>query len=157
MCISFYFDSLSLSGCTKQSLRLQGGANIKGEESDHHNTTLHFCNLKNTIIIIMMLGKRNRPPFRRTTSMTGITVDVGSGMEDGQPPAVEGQATAVPNGGYDHRSMAMVSPRYYGGRTTSGDIETPSFLTTCSLCNRRLAPCRDIFMYRYNLSSFSLP
>nr|GMC96725.1 FCS-Like Zinc finger 5-like [Ipomoea batatas] len=80
--------------------------------------------------------------------MTGITVDVGSGMEDGQPPAVEGQATAVPNGGYDHRSMAMVSPRYYGGRTTSGDIETPSFLTTCSLCNRRLAPCRDIFMYR---------
>nr|GMC98898.1 FCS-Like Zinc finger 5-like [Ipomoea batatas] len=96
----------------------------------------------------MMLGKRNRPPFRRTTSMTGITVDVGSGMEDGQPPAVEGQATAVPNGGYDHRSMAMVSPRYYGGRTTSGDIETPSFLTTCSLCNRRLAPCRDIFMYR---------
>nr|GLL26089.1 uncharacterized protein LOC109177822 [Ipomoea trifida] len=96
----------------------------------------------------MMLGKRNRPPFRRTTSMTGITVDVGSGMEDGQPPAVEGQATAVPNGGYDHRSMAMVSPRYYGGRTTSGDIETPSFLTSCSLCNRRLAPCRDIFMYR---------
>ncbi|XP_019182839.1 PREDICTED: uncharacterized protein LOC109177822 [Ipomoea nil] len=102
----------------------------------------------------MMLGKQSRPPFRRTTSMTGITVDVGSGMEDGQPPAVEGQATAVPNG-YDHRSMAaMVSPRYYGGRTTtmtSGDgyhIETPSFLTTCSLCNRRLAPCRDIFMYR---------
>nr|GME15880.1 FCS-Like Zinc finger 5-like [Ipomoea batatas] len=109
-----------------------------------------------------MLGKQSRPPFRRTTSMTGITVDVGSGMEDVQPPAVEGQVMAVPNGGYDRRSMAMVSPRYYGGRTatTSGDcyhIETPSFLTTCSLCNRRLAPCRDIFMYRYNLSSFSLP
>ncbi|VFQ70154.1 unnamed protein product [Cuscuta campestris] len=76
-----------------------------------------------------MLGKRRSASFRRTTSMRGITVDGGSEAEHGQPPE-------------EHAG---------GGKTAAGEgghIETPNFLRTCGLCNRRLVPCRDIFMYR---------
>lgn len=45
-------------------------------------------------------------------------------------------------------SSAVVSPRNH--RKNSADfMETASFLRVCGLCNRRLVPGRDIYMYRY--------
>nr|XP_033509815.1 FCS-Like Zinc finger 5-like isoform X4 [Nicotiana tomentosiformis] len=118
----------------------------------------------------MMLGKRGRPPMRRTTSMTGITVDIGTGTGSEQEPSdyrpkvivdhhdqFKGSSekqvmmSSTTAGGYDHQYFmaAMVSPRYQ--RRISGEgfqTETANFLRTCGLCNRRLAPGRDIYMYR---------
>lgn len=87
----------------------------------------------------LMLGKRGRPTFRRTTSMSGITVDVES-MEAAPPPPL-----AMIGGEFDH----MLSPRNLR-KNYSGDshVETADFLRSCGLCNRRLAPGRDIYMYR---------
>ena len=100
--------------------------------------------------------------------MTGITVDVGAGnmaMDapaslDPQNPITSGDH-GVPEGhvmvgpsAYDHRLTApmLLSPRYFR-RDPSADhhqpLETANFLRTCGLCNRRLAPGRDIYMYRY--------
>ncbi|KAL3527778.1 hypothetical protein ACH5RR_012434 [Cinchona calisaya] len=100
-----------------------------------------------------MLGKRARAPMRRTTSMTGITVD-DVNMEAPPPLDPQNQISnfeGVPQGhvmmgpGMEHhRSTPMLSPRYYW--RDSGDHD--HFLTTCGLCNRRLASGRDIYMYR---------
>nr|XP_033509814.1 FCS-Like Zinc finger 5-like isoform X3 [Nicotiana tomentosiformis] len=121
----------------------------------------------------MMLGKRGRPPMRRTTSMTGITVDIGTGTGSEQEPSdyrpkvivdhhdqFKGSSekqvmmSSTTAGGYDHQYFmaAMVSPRYQ--RRISGEgfqTETANFLRTCGLCNRRLAPGRDIYMYRSSI------
>ncbi|KAF7130097.1 hypothetical protein RHSIM_Rhsim10G0158000 [Rhododendron simsii] len=89
----------------------------------------------------MLLGKRGRGPMKRTTSMTGINVD----LADDEPSdsvmnvAVE---TASPNW-RDHK-------RSSGGEgDNSMVVETAPFLRACGLCNRRLRPSQDIFMYRY--------
>ncbi|KAL0395625.1 UNVERIFIED_CONTAM: FCS-Like Zinc finger 5 [Sesamum calycinum] len=89
----------------------------------------------------MMLGKRGRPTFRRTTSMTGISFDV----EAPPPPPLGGL--------YDHM---MLSPRYFRRNDSSGDAVTADFLRSCGLCNRRLAPGRDIYMYRGDTAFCSL-
>ncbi|XP_052196832.1 FCS-Like Zinc finger 7-like [Diospyros lotus] len=109
----------------------------------------------------MLLGKRARGPMRRTTSMTGINMEA-SGPSD--PPenhlAMNGSdagdadaSMSVVVGGLDHgRLMAMVSPRYQRPSPAGGDsgfaMETAPFLLRCGLCGRRLAPSRDIYMYR---------
>ncbi|TMW85593.1 hypothetical protein EJD97_022876 [Solanum chilense] len=102
-----------------------------------------------------MLGKRGRPPMRRTTSMTGITVDVGTGTEsepsDCNKPKImvdEIKSSSVIMGGYSS-VPAMVSPRYQ--RRISGEgfeRERANFLRICGRCNRRLINGRDIYMYR---------
>lgn len=114
-----------------------------------------------------MLGKRSRQPIKRTTSMTGITVDV-SDAEDvvdhhhqdpiisHLPPPQIHPMHESPDGNsrYDHRFLAMVSPRNPASFTNrivdSSTTDTASFLRACWLCNRRLAPGRDIYMYRYS-------
>lgn len=132
----------------------------------------------------MLLGKRPRPPMKRTTSMTGITMDPSvfepqessdhhdddynqhgiavdsEGYSLSLPPSDQNMdmnldtMNFVPNSnGHDHRLLAMVSPRATKStilRRNSGDfIETSHFLHTCGLCQRRLPPGRDIYMYRY--------
>lgn len=139
----------------------------------------------------MLLGKRPRPPIKRTTSMTGITVDITNVESDGPsdhhhrqqqqqqqhqsaPAAAAAPHHQMMNFGYDDNNnfmydhqpffAAMVSPRnnYQQqqrstiGRSSNELIETAHFLRTCGLCNRRLAPGKDIYMYRY-VSSISLP
>ncbi|CAK9174472.1 unnamed protein product [Ilex paraguariensis] len=118
-----------------------------------------------------MLGKRRRPPMiRRTTSMTGITVD----MPDVEaPPSLDHrdmiigdvkkkldgpdlERTMVGPSEYNHRSMALLSPRYHIKGSGDYSTETAHFLRTCGLCNRRLAPGRDIFMYRGDTAFCSL-
>ncbi|KAF2293073.1 hypothetical protein GH714_036110 [Hevea brasiliensis] len=138
----------------------------------------------------MLLGKRPRPPIRRTTSMTGITVDLANvdapetpSSDDithnhqmiGDPHhALVGPEEAClnyynnyydisgfdgnVNGLYDQRFLAaMVSPRN-NQRTSSGSnfLETAHFLRTCGLCKRRLAPGKDIYMYRGDTAFCSL-
>ncbi|XP_059631413.1 FCS-Like Zinc finger 6 [Cornus florida] len=101
----------------------------------------------------MSLGKRPRPPIKRTTSMTEFTLDLDNigGVTSPQPsdphnPFKSGPLR--PTDGSDQRFWnATVSPRNH--RRSSADFtQTPNFLRTCSLCKRRLVPGRDIYMYR---------
>ncbi|XP_062098786.1 FCS-Like Zinc finger 5-like [Humulus lupulus] len=121
----------------------------------------------------MLLGKRPRPPIKRTTSMTGITVDLTS-EEAPQPsdpqipiPNLEQSsghdATHNNNNaymnfgtkGYQDSFLSILSPRLH--RRNSADfIETAHFLRTCGLCKRRLASGRDIYMYMGDTAFCSL-
>ncbi|GLT43981.1 hypothetical protein SLA2020_179010 [Shorea laevis] len=114
----------------------------------------------------MLLGKRPRPPIRRTTSTTGLTVDLSDVEATNQPsdahpmqatPLVPGDGPPPVNlnSGYDQQFLAMVSPREYRG-SSSDFTETPHFLRSCGLCKRRLTPSRDIYMYRGDTAFCSL-
>ncbi|OIT29596.1 PREDICTED: uncharacterized protein LOC109211149 [Nicotiana attenuata] len=98
----------------------------------------------------MILGKMGRrPSMNRTTSMTGIAVDV---VNAGEPEPSDVVDEFKVNG-YDHNnqnSIAIVLPKYHQRSSSVGFQieETAHFLKTCGLCNRRLAPGRDIYMYR---------
>ncbi|KAL2551411.1 hypothetical protein Fot_05030 [Forsythia ovata] len=108
-----------------------------------------------------MLGKRGRPPFRKTTSMSEINTSVGD-----IPPPLEPQNPMIGGGfgdvivgpsAYNEGSMAMMSPgKYMRDSCDSAAVETADFLRTCGLCNRRLPPGRDIYMYRGDAAFCSL-
>ncbi|KAL5556371.1 hypothetical protein UlMin_038607 [Ulmus minor] len=109
-----------------------------------------------------MLGKRPRPPIKRTTSMTGITVDL-TNEGEGEPFDLldhhHGVAPPPPPAlGVDYQNpqlLSMISPRNH--RRNSGDfVETAHFLRTCGLCRRRLASGRDIYMYKGDTAFCSL-
>ncbi|MBA0625824.1 hypothetical protein Godav_003581 [Gossypium davidsonii] len=127
----------------------------------------------------MLLGKRPRPPMKRTTSMTEITFDLNTTTAtNAEPPpsdphnpfnnypkqaspfggAAPSVAVAGSGGGLeglDQRLLATVSPRVH--RRHSADfMETPHFLRSCGLCRRRLVPGRDIYMYRGDTAFCSL-
>nr|GMC54598.1 FCS-Like Zinc finger 6-like [Ipomoea batatas] len=89
----------------------------------------------------MLLGKRPRPPMKRTTSMTEFTLDLNAGAGAGSVQT--SQAVAAVD---QHlTSAATVSARPH--RRKSADfVETAHFLRACSLCKRRLIPGRDIYM-----------
>lgn len=102
----------------------------------------------------MLLGKRSRPPIKRTTSMTEITVDLSNNNTDATSPPSNARGGSKENStkthpdGFDPRYLSTVSPR--NPRRSSADfLETAPFLRACGLCNRRLGPGRDIYMYRY--------
>ncbi|OVA14629.1 Protein of unknown function DUF581 [Macleaya cordata] len=117
----------------------------------------------------MLLGKRPRPSMRRTTSMTGLTVDqsnveAASGPTDPHnlinrdrqrqvgPDVFLARRNTVGGGegsdGFDQRFMSNTVPSPRNHRRNSGDfvVETAHFLRACGLCKRRLVPGRDIFM-----------
>jgi len=99
----------------------------------------------------MSLGKRPRPPIKRTTSMTEFTLDLNNigGVTSPQPsdPFKVGPLRPTTDGSDQRLLNATVSPRNH--RRNSADFtQTPNFLRTCFLCKRRLAPARDIYMYR---------
>ncbi|KAI3981064.1 hypothetical protein MKX01_032204 [Papaver californicum] len=101
----------------------------------------------------MMLGKRPRAPavFRRTTSITEFTID----LLDVEPDDVN-------NNNYltvDQRVLSTISPRNYTNLRSplsNSSAQTSHFLRACGLCNRRLAPGRDIYMYRGDTAFCSL-
>ncbi|KAG8076325.1 hypothetical protein GUJ93_ZPchr0006g43552 [Zizania palustris] len=90
------------------------------------------------------LGKRHRSnsSLRRTTSTSRFAVAEGEGEEEqGRQPAraARGGGSAAPALGWG----AMQ-------RRHSGDFavaETAAFLKACGICNRRLGPGRDTFIY----------
>ncbi|CAE5964520.1 unnamed protein product [Arabidopsis arenosa] len=108
----------------------------------------------------MLLGKRQRPPINRTTSLSEIKFDLNLPSESepsnqqNNPTVVSpyGQAVTAAvdqNRGFlDQRLLSMVSPR--GNlRRHSGDFsDAGHFLRSCSRCERLLVPGRDIYMYR---------
>ncbi|XP_061351140.1 FCS-Like Zinc finger 5-like [Gastrolobium bilobum] len=125
----------------------------------------------------MLLGKRPRPPMKRTTSMSEITLDLNkvADVVDSSNP-LKGQRSGGVGadgswskqtcggvgvgGGYNNgldQSMvlATVSPKIQR-RHSSDLLETPEFLRACSLCKRRLVPGRDIYMYRGDSAFCSL-
>ncbi|GAB4839532.1 hypothetical protein Ancab_029058 [Ancistrocladus abbreviatus] len=100
----------------------------------------------------MLLGKRPRHPMiKRTVSMTGLTLDPSGGGRAGDSlhPADQERPFALGgSGGLDRTILATVSPRAPHRRNyTDFVVESSSFLRACSLCNRRLVPGRDIYMY----------
>ncbi|EOA35829.1 hypothetical protein CARUB_v10021070mg [Capsella rubella] len=110
----------------------------------------------------MLLGKRQRPPINRTTSLSEIKFDLNLPSEsepsDQQNPTAVGPyvsngqlvtPAADQNRGFlDQRLLSMVSPRG-NPRRHSGDFsDAGHFLRSCSLCERLLVPGRDIYMYR---------
>ncbi|GKA48380.1 FCS-Like zinc finger 6-like protein [Tanacetum coccineum] len=102
----------------------------------------------------MILGKRPRPPIKRTTSMTEFTLELnhtgvvaggGGGLEiiNSQQQQQQQQPTYDPF----KTNQPTVSPRNH--RRNSADyMEENHFLTACHFCKRRLITGRDIFMYR---------
>lgn len=129
----------------------------------------------------MLLGKRPRPPMKRTTSLTEITFDLSTNEEMiGYQPSdphnpFKGQQIRQPAGnpvnghldGLDQRFLQahhphphphnMVSSHRINHRRNSADLgETSHFLRSCSLCRRRLVPSRDIYMYRGDSAFCSL-
>ncbi|KAL5992317.1 hypothetical protein ACLOJK_013233 [Asimina triloba] len=115
----------------------------------------------------MLLGKRPRPPMRRTTSMKELSVDL-SGIEpqssDQRGHGHHKTGSDGTGGGSGRRQAAdgvsyvpaSVSPKA-GHRGNSGDfVETAPFLRACGLCRRRLAHGRDIYMYKGDTAFCSL-
>ncbi|KAL9253009.1 FCS-Like Zinc finger 5-like protein [Drosera capensis] len=94
------------------------------------------------------LGKRTRKePIKRTTSVSEFNFDAIIPLPDRNrvPFLLEGS-------GSDPAVAVLVSPKFIG-RRKSCELVAPesfseSFLRACSLCNRRLVPGRDIYMYR---------
>lgn len=97
----------------------------------------------------MLIGNRQ---MQRKPSMPRITIEVDDNHTAGQDSDV---SMAVVDGGdnYDQRFFAMLSPRNHT-RTERKDwgkstLPSSSFLGSCGFCKRRLAPGRDIYMYKY--------
>ncbi|KAJ4746093.1 hypothetical protein LUZ62_080498 [Rhynchospora pubera] len=110
----------------------------------------------------MMLGKRQRPPMRRTTSMSGFSMDeVFADGDESNPSENQNGYMAEPQPNWLRHmgpSRSLDLPRGTH-RRNSGDfatMEAASFLKACGMCKRRLAPGRDIFMYRGEIAYCSM-
>ncbi|RRT56982.1 hypothetical protein B296_00019030 [Ensete ventricosum] len=126
----------------------------------------------------MLLGKRPRPPMRRTTSSSEFAASVLFDVEPPEPFAQDGigsrhleswqgaaeVAQRTAGNGADWRAArymgSMLSPRGGVHRRNSGDFDaaarTAPFLRACGLCGRRLGPGRDAYMYRGEVAFCSL-
>ncbi|XP_065875891.1 FCS-Like Zinc finger 7-like [Euphorbia lathyris] len=114
----------------------------------------------------MLLGKR---PMRRTTSMTGITIDIPNSSDHFTDPHHQplpfpnfnnNNLIPVPhnnntsnwsNNSINHRQVDVQNRRFLAGMVSPTNIHrrnSDEFLTTCGLCKRRLAAGKDIYMYR---------
>ncbi|KAL0699845.1 hypothetical protein Bca4012_055967 [Brassica carinata] len=113
----------------------------------------------------MLLGKRQRPQIKRTTSLSEIKFDLNLPSQPEEPSdhqvqmlsTQKGKFVTVDSGGprvhhglVDQRLLARVSPtgtqrRHSADYSTHAGVE---FLRSCSLCKRLLVPNRDIYMYR---------
>lgn len=120
----------------------------------------------------MLLGKRTRPPMKRTTSMTEFTLDLNLNPDPNSSPI-----SVNYNNPFDPRNpFTPISPSNtqqqqldqqrlltapqtvpVRNRRKSADfVETANFLKACFLCKRRLIPGRDIYMYRGDSAFCSL-
>ncbi|XP_052190579.1 FCS-Like Zinc finger 6-like [Diospyros lotus] len=115
----------------------------------------------------MMLGKRQRGPMSRSASMAGIDVE---GVEPSDHPdrghvacgeERQGRRRSMGVGGQteaDRSPAEAVWPQNHGRISGGGSVvmEMAHFLRTCGLCQQRLAPGRDIYMYRGDTAFCSL-
>ncbi|XP_047060476.1 FCS-Like Zinc finger 5-like [Lolium rigidum] len=117
----------------------------------------------------------SRHPMRRTTSMTefappDVLADVAEEAdEESELQVLEEAAEEVAYGWVGGAAAkradwlaayrARAAPALVGHRRNSADfsaVETAAFLRACGLCNRRLGPGRDTFMYRGDTAFCSL-
>ncbi|KAL6179833.1 hypothetical protein ACLB2K_046504 [Fragaria x ananassa] len=104
----------------------------------------------------MLLGKRPRPPMKRTTSMSEITFDLNTEVQP-QPSDPHNPFGPLAFDGLMVKMASSSSPSPRNHRRNSADfVETPHFLRACGLCKRRLVPGRDIYMYRGDTAFCSL-
>ncbi|XP_028757446.1 FCS-Like Zinc finger 5 [Neltuma alba] len=92
----------------------------------------------------MLLGKRPRPPMKRTTSTSEIGLDLSTTTDPKR------QIAGGFSNGPDQRTMAAattLSPTTHRRHSTDF-TDTPDFLRSCSFCKRPLVPTCDIYMYR---------
>ncbi|KAG2321017.1 hypothetical protein Bca52824_014230 [Brassica carinata] len=129
----------------------------------------------------MLLGKRQRPQIKRTTSLSEIKFDLNlpsqpeepsdhqvqmlstqkgndTPLDNIGPPLTVDEHRQVHHGLVDQRLLARVSPtgtqrRHSADYSTHAGVE---FLRSCSLCKRLLVPNRDIYMYRGDRAFCSL-
>ncbi|WOK94020.1 hypothetical protein Cni_G02722 [Canna indica] len=100
----------------------------------------------------MLLGKRPEPPIRRSTSSAEFPAVVFD-IEAHRPADNEEN-----EGAEDFPLTRYMLPQ----SGISGDLEeevaagTASSMGVCGLCNRRLGPGRDIYMYRGDIAFCSL-
>ncbi|KAG4175690.1 hypothetical protein ERO13_A11G199800v2 [Gossypium hirsutum] len=90
-------------------------------------------------------GKRSGNSMKRTTSVTGGSIPI---ISNGSPSRLS-PLPEFPkdNFVFDENFLSLLSPT----SANSGRFpvaETAPFLRFCCLCNRGLAPARDIYMYR---------
>ncbi|XP_059279834.1 FCS-Like Zinc finger 5-like [Lycium ferocissimum] len=120
----------------------------------------------------MLLGKRTRPPMKRTTSMTEFSLDLNlnpdpssaiSNNYNNLPFDPHNPFTPIPvpsntNQQLDQQRLLTTSKTIpTRNRRKSADfVETASFLKACFLCKRHLIPGRDIYMYRGDSAFCSL-
>ncbi|KAK9096749.1 hypothetical protein Sjap_022246 [Stephania japonica] len=128
----------------------------------------------------MLLGKRPRPPIKRTTSITEFIVDPliynpnnidapeydflrqNTLADDGDKEGHDANGTTTIFQSHHHQGLLdgyplSASPRSITARRHSADfLETTHFLRVCGLCKRRLAPTRDIYMYKGDAAFCSL-
>ncbi|XP_010498679.1 PREDICTED: uncharacterized protein LOC104776336 [Camelina sativa] len=106
----------------------------------------------------MLLGKRQRPPIKRTTSLSEIKFDLNQQPSEQEPSDHQIQLVTIDEHRHVHqrlldqqRLLAMVSLRGVQRKHSAED-----FLRSCSLCKRHLVPGRDIYMYRGDRAFCSL-
>ncbi|KAJ8530853.1 hypothetical protein K7X08_023734 [Anisodus acutangulus] len=112
----------------------------------------------------MLLGKRTRPPMKRTTSMTEFTLDLNLNPDpssvnynnlpfDPHNPLTPSNTQQLDQ----QRLLSAAKTVSARNRRKSADfVEPANFLKACFLCKRRLIPGRDIYMYRGDSAFCSL-
>ncbi|KAK7305991.1 hypothetical protein VNO77_43905 [Canavalia gladiata] len=113
----------------------------------------------------MLVGKRpssSSPIMKRTTSMSGgMAVDTQTSNLEPHLQEIISEDNIIhphhtaPYGYYDEQRLAGMVASLSPTPTNNipqthnqTNIHTPDFLRTCGLCKSRLAPGRDIYMYR---------
>ncbi|XP_009596984.1 FCS-Like Zinc finger 6 [Nicotiana tomentosiformis] len=108
----------------------------------------------------MLLGKRARPPIKRTTSMKEFTLDLN--INDPSVAVINYQPFDPLN---PYNFTGPIPPASNGldqrliltrRRSADNFVETAHFLRACFLCKRQLIPGRDIYMYRGDSAFCSL-
>jgi hypothetical protein len=97
------------------------------------------------------LGKRPRSRvLPRTASLVTLPSAAKQGRQERVGTGVP-SSSSVPAGGVGMGAGAgggaAVPGYYYGGSFSA--VETAAFLKACGLCNRRLGPGHDTFIYRF--------
>lgn len=115
----------------------------------------------------MMMGTKSAGPMRRTTSMTEFAPpDVLAGVAEEQEEAMAAEETTDRLQVHEEKEEEIAHgwigrgyrarPHRRNSADFSAAVETAAFLHACGLCNRRLGPGRDTFMYKGEAAFCSL-
>ncbi|KAL6635140.1 hypothetical protein ACP70R_027811 [Stipagrostis hirtigluma subsp. patula] len=93
------------------------------------------------------LGKRPRSRvLPRTASMVTVPSAAKQGRQEGGADVTSSSSLSAATAGMGAGGGGAAARAYYGGFFSGA--ETAAFLKACGLCNRRLGPGSDTFIYR---------